>query len=80
MKTITLFLLSILSLVSFSQELVLSPFNETEREEALEISYEIISILNDKAVDNLDKYLSGTETNINGQLWLKQNDFKQGLA
>ena len=80
MKTITLFLLSFLSFVSFSQELALSPFNETEREEALEISYEIISILNDKTVDNLDKYLSGTETNINGQLWLKHNNFKGMLS
>ena len=80
MKTITLFLLSFVSFISFSQELVLSPFNETDREEAIDISYEIISILNDKNVDNLDKYLSGTETNINGQLWLKHNNFKGMLS
>ena len=80
MKTITLFLLILISFVSFSQELVLSPFNETDRKEATEISYEIISVLNDKTVDNLDKYLSGTETNINGQLWLKHNNFKGMLS
>jgi len=80
MKILLLFLMSFISLVAFPQDIALSSFNETDRAEALEISYEIISILNKNAVDNLDKFLSGTETNINGQLWLDQNDFKGMLS
>jgi hypothetical protein len=75
MKKLIIIALIATTLNSFTQELKFSPFSEIEKNIAYNVSLEIIAILNEKDLSNLDIFLSGTETNFNGEIWFKHEEF-----
>ncbi len=68
-------LFALISIVCYPQHQQFSPFSESHKQEVIEISKEIIQLINSKDFTSLESYLTNNETNLQGQLWLKNGEY-----